>query len=115
MIDKYDNVCNIEDKEKCVEIIQQLSILTGKHITENDLFEHWEGGGTEEFTFRFCLSEPSTLSSSLLEQELFGIIQRICEPKYKPYPEVYEDIAYPKEWGKGWFWIPLNSVYHFLY
>lgn len=47
LIDKYDNVCNIEDKEKCVEIIQQLSILTGKHITENDLFEHWEGDGTE--------------------------------------------------------------------
>ena len=39
LIDKYDNVCNIEDKEKCAEIIQQLSILTGKHITENDLFE----------------------------------------------------------------------------
>ena len=27
LIDKYDNACNIEDKEKCVEIIQQLSIF----------------------------------------------------------------------------------------
>ena len=70
LIDKYDNACNIEDKEKCVEIIQQLSILTGKHITENDLFEHWEGDGTEELAFRFCLSEPPTLATPLLEKNL---------------------------------------------
>lgn len=113
LIDKYDNACNIEDKEKCAEIIRQLSILTGKHITENDLFEHWEGDGTEELAFRFCLSEPPTLSSPLLEQELFEIIQRICEPKYEPYPELYEDIPYPKEWVKEWLWIPLNCVYYF--
>lgn len=107
LIHEYDDACDDENDEKCEEIVRQLSELTGKEITEDDLFEHWEVDGDDQIAFGFSLAEPSLLSSSLSKDELFEIVQRIRDPKHDDLNYIDKNVPFPKEL----IWWRLNDYY----
>ena len=107
LIHEYDDACDDENDEKCEEVVRQLSELTGKEITEDDLFEHWEVDGDDQIAFGFSLAEPSLLSSSLSKDELFEIVQRIRDPKHDDLNYIDKNVPFPKEL----IWWRLNDYY----
>ena len=107
LIHEYDDACDNEDDNKCEEVARQLSELTGKEITEDDLFEHWELDGDDQIAFGFSLAEPSILSTPLSKDELFEIVQRIRDPKHDDLKEIDENAPFPKEL----LWWRLNDYY----
>lgn len=110
LIHEYDDACDNEDDDKCEEIARQLSELTGKEITEDDLFEHWEGLFDEELAFRFSLAEAPILSSPLSKEEVLEILQRMKVPEHESYPEIDENAPYPNED----LWYSLKDYYFSL-
>lgn len=107
LIHEYDDACDNEDDDKCEEVARQLSELTGKEITEEDLFEHWEVDGDNQIAFGFSLAEPTVLSTPLSKDELFEIVQRIRDPKHDDLKEIAENTPFPKEL----MWWRLNDYY----
>lgn len=110
LIHEYDDACDNEDDDKCEEVARQLSELTGKEITKDDLFEHWEGCFDEELAFHFSLAEAPILSTPLSKEELFEIIERMKIPEHETYPEIGENAPYPNED----LWYSLNDYYFSL-
>lgn len=107
LIHEYDDACDNEDDDKCEAVARQLSELTGKEITEDDLFEHWEIDGDDQIAFGFSLAEPSILSTPLSKDELFEIIQRIRDPKHADFKDIDENAPFPKKL----IWWRLNDYY----
>lgn len=107
LIHEYDDACDDEDDDKCEEVTRKLSELTGKEITEDDLFEHWEVDGDDQIAFGFSLAEPTILSTPLSKDELFEIVQRIRDPKHDDLKEIAENAPFPKEL----MWSRLNDYY----
>lgn len=97
LIYEYDDAWDNEDDDKCEAVARQLSELTGKEITGDDLFEHWEVDGDDQIAFGFSLAEPSILSTPLSKDELFEIIQRIRDPKHDDFKDIDENAPFPKE------------------
>lgn len=107
LIYEYDNACDNEVHDKCEEVVRKLSELTGKEITEDDLFEHWEGDGVDQIAFGFSLTEPTVLSTPLSKDELFEIIQRMSNPEHDDLKEIDENAPFPKEL----MWFRLKDYY----
>lgn len=107
LIHEYDDACDNEDDDRCEEIVRQLSELTGKEITEDDLFEHWEVDGDDQIAFGFSLAEPSILYTPLSKDELFEIVRRIRDPKHDDLRYIEEKALFPKEL----IWWRLNDYY----
>lgn len=110
LIHEYDSACDNADDDKCEEVARQLSELTGKEITESDLFEHWEVDSDYQIAFDFSLSEAPILSSPLSEEELLEILRRMIEPEHKTYSEIDGNAPYPKEN----LWYSLKGYYFSL-
>lgn len=107
LIYEYDNAWDNEDDDKCEEVARKLSELTGKEITEDDLFEHWEVNGDDQIAFGFSLAEPIVLSTPLSKDELFEIVQRISNPEHDDLKEIDENAPFPKDL----MWWRLNDYY----
>lgn len=110
LIHEYDNACDNEDDDKCEEVARQLSELTGKEITEDDLFEHWEVDSDYQIAFGFSLAEAPILSSPLSEEELLDILRRMKVPEHETYSEIDGNAPY----GNEDLWYSLNDYYFSL-
>lgn len=95
LIHAYDDAVDEEDEAKCEEVCQQMSELTGKEITEDDLFEHWEEDDDELIAFGLSLADPCTLTVPLSKEELLEIIRRIQDPKHEDLSWVDKKAPFP--------------------
>lgn len=107
LIREYDDAYDNEDEEQQEKIFATLSTLTGKDISEDDLFEHWEGDSDEITAFQFSLAAPLTLSSPLSQEELLEIIRRIRDSKH----EKFQDIGNNVPFSKDMLWWVLQDYY----
>ena len=76
LITIYDDGYDNDDREKIATAINQINSLTGKNITEDDLFEYWEGYSKEELALQFAIPEPVKVDN-ITKDELLEIMKRM--------------------------------------
>ena len=85
LLHEYDDACDNEDDDKCVDIMKQLHELTHKVITKDILSEYMEDDSMCMVAFRLSIGNPTLLHVPLSHEELFEIIQRIYSKNYIAY------------------------------
>jgi hypothetical protein len=79
LIEKYTEYCDENGDEENIEykiLENKLREITGKDISQYNLWEYWEGEGLEVLSFRISLPEPMIVNN-ITKEELTEIIKRI--------------------------------------
>lgn len=85
-----------EDNTEYEKLEKQLHEITGKDMSEFDLWEWWEGDGAENLAFDISLPEPETVDS-ITKEELTEIIRRLkTYPQPDENDESFQALFYPR-------------------
>lgn len=79
LILEYTDYCDEngdEDNSEYEKLENKLNKITGKDMSEFDLWEWWEGDGAENLAFDISLPEPQTVDD-ITKEELTEIISRL--------------------------------------
>jgi hypothetical protein len=77
LIEKYTEYCDENGDEGDIEYIKlknKLHEITGKDISEYNLWEYWEEEGIEVLSFKISLPEPNIVND-ITKEELFEIVK----------------------------------------
>ena len=81
LIEKYTEYCDENEDEEDIEykkLEKKLHEITGKDISQYNLWEYWEEEGLEPLAFKIALPEPNIVNN-ITKDELKEIIQIIKE------------------------------------
>lgn len=81
LIADYDNAIDSEKYDEIRAIVKKVSELTGKDITEDDLFEYWEADGAGVLAFEMALPPPLKIDK-ITKDELREIARRVKNFEY---------------------------------
>jgi len=79
LIEKYTEYCDKNGDEELVEykkLESKLCEMTGKDISQYNLWEWWEGEGLEVLSFKISLPDPNVLQD-ISKEELTDIVLKI--------------------------------------
>tara|TARA_R110002074_G_scaffold161480_1_gene319261 strand:+ start:1667 stop:2131 length:465 start_codon:yes stop_codon:yes gene_type:complete len=72
LIMEYDDstadILNRADRPKMISIIEKLSLLTNKRITDDDLLEYWGSTNIEDLAFSLALPEPNKVDKITVDE-----------------------------------------------
>ena len=106
LIYDYDDASDNGDEAGVRAVVEQLCALTGKAITEADLWEYWEAGGADEHAFYLLLPVPVRVAG-ITPAEVAEVVHRLYDPPVEPDAEPKDGMPYTTQ-----FW--LDSYYHDL-
>jgi hypothetical protein len=93
-----------EDNSEYKRLENRLQEMTGKNMSQFDLWEWWEADGAENLAFDICLPDPKVVDK-ITKEELAEIVRRL-----KTFEEPYD-----KESFKGMFYVSTvfgNGFFH---
>ena len=108
LIKDYDEASDEGDEAGIQAVIEQLCALTGKKITNADLFEYWEAGDAQELAFDLLQPVPVRVAD-LTPAEVAEIVYRLYDSPADPDSEVEAEDTRPYT---PYFW--LDNYYHDL-
>jgi hypothetical protein len=85
LIEKYTEYCDENGDEEDIEykkVELKLHEITGKDISQYNLFEYWEEEGLEVLSFRISLPEPNIINN-ITEEELTEIINILKDDDFE--------------------------------
>jgi hypothetical protein len=85
LIEKYTEYCDENGDEENIEykkLENKLHEITGKDISQYNLWEYWEEEGLEPLAFRIALPEPNIVND-ITKEELTEIVKIIKEDIFK--------------------------------
>jgi hypothetical protein len=108
LIEEYTEYCDENGDEENIEYKKlegKLHKITGKDISQYNLWEYWEEEGLEPLCFKISLPDPNIVND-ITKEELTEIVKRIKEGIFK---KSYNDDEFAEE-----FKYFLKDYYHKL-
>jgi hypothetical protein len=87
LIEKYTEYCDENGDEAAIEykkLENKLYEMTGKDMSQYNLWEYWEEEGLEVLSFKIGLPEPNIVND-ITKEELYEIVKRIKIDIFKIY------------------------------
>ena len=84
LIEEYTEYCDENGDEENIEykkLENKLHEITGKDISQYNLWEYWEEEGLEVLSFRIALPEP-IIVNDITKDELAEIVKRIIAVRF---------------------------------
>ena len=72
LISDFDDACDSGNVENQKKAIDEISHLTGKAISEFDIYEYWSYINKEDLAYQFAIPEPQ--KANISKQELIEIL-----------------------------------------
>ncbi|MDR0227571.1 MAG: hypothetical protein LBI72_00670 [Flavobacteriaceae bacterium] len=107
MLLDYTDYCDEYGDENLIEykkMEEKLHQLTGKEMSNYNLYEWWEEEGVEVLAFRIALPYPERVND-LSKEDLIALVMKINSFEIKE--ELEEELSYEEEFG-----MYLNQYYH---
>lgn len=79
LLTAYDEACDKAADQEAQTIIEALQQLTGKPVSEADLFEYYEASSKEELAWQLSLPAPQQVER-ITKDEVAEIVRRLHEP-----------------------------------
>ncbi|MGI4871905.1 MAG: hypothetical protein ACRYFX_12105 [Janthinobacterium lividum] len=96
LITDYDEASDDGDEAKIQAVVESLRQLTGKDISEADLFEYYEAGSKEELALRLALPAPMVVAA-ITKAEVLEILRRLQEPQ--DFTKPWEELSFAEQVG----------------
>jgi len=95
------------DSVEIEKIIHKLCLVTGKEITEHNLFEYWEEMGSQELAFKLSLPYPEKVKK-ITKDEILEIVRRVVHFDTEGLSDFFTNQNIPIAWVlNDCYYIPL--------
>ncbi|MDJ0366570.1 hypothetical protein QMK33_15530 [Hymenobacter sp. H14-R3] len=98
LIAEYDAASDHGDEAGLKKVLEQLKSLTGKPISESDLFEYYESGSKEELAFRFSLPPPVRVEN-ITQGEVIELVNRLTKQVEEPAEE-WQNLTFAQQFSQ---------------
>ncbi|MFB9077946.1 hypothetical protein ACFFLS_04670 [Flavobacterium procerum] len=108
LILEYTDYCDENGDEEFVEykkLEEKLHLMTGKDMSQFNLWEWWEEDGAENLAFNVSLPDPEKVEN-ITQEELYEIVRRLTtfEEPDKNSPEFIIMFGMNTVFGNGYFY-----------